>query len=190
MQLNTTVTVRDEYRALPKDILLQKAYDFGVAYERHSFSCAQSTVAALYRLVDFPVCLVKAASSNAGGAAGQLLGTCGGIVGGMMVIDYFCGRSFDHMSDHEIIASPNLEDLYQGIQVSTQLPSEFISSFGAINCYSIQYQLFDRLFYVADEDQMQKFEDAGGHSDPKKCPDIVGKAAKWTLKILLDHALT
>lgn len=184
---DANITIRDEYQSLPKDILLQKAYDFGVAYERHSFSCSQSTVAALYRLLDFPVCLVKAACSNAGGAAGQLLGTCGGIVGGMMVIDYYCGRSFDHMSDHEIIASPNLEDLFQGIQISTGLLTKFISSLGAINCANIQYQQFGRLFYVADEDQMQKFNNAGGHSDPKKCPDIVGKAAKWTLEILLDH---
>jgi C_GCAxxG_C_C family probable redox protein len=187
LQKNIEVNIRNEYKALPKNIMLQKAYDFGVAYESHSFSCSQSTVAALYRLLDFPVCLVKAACSNAGGAAGQLVGTCGGIVGGMMVLDYFYGRSFNHMSDNEIVVAPNLETLSRAIQVSKQLPNKFISAFSAINCANIQYQLYGRLFYMADDDEMGKFEKAGGHSDPKKCPDIVGRAAKWTLEILLRN---
>ena len=76
--------VREEYRSLSTGELLQKAYDLGVAYEMNSFSCSQSAVASLYRILDFPDVIVKAATSNAGGTALQLVGSCGGLVGGIM----------------------------------------------------------------------------------------------------------
>jgi len=181
--------VRDEYHGLPQGGLLQKAYDLGVAYESHSFGCSQSTVAALYRILDFPAAIVKAACSNAGGAAGQLLGTCGGVVGGMMVLDYFCGRPFEHMADSEIIPDPNLEDLHRGVQISRQLVNTFIENYGGFNCTNIQLQLYGRLFYLADNDDMKKLEAAGGHSNPKKCPSVVGNYSRWTLEILLNNGI-
>ena len=179
--------IRAEYQGLSRDDLVQKAYDLGMAYESHSFSCSQSTAAALYRILDFPVVLVKAACSNAGGAAGQLLGTCGGVVGGMMVLDYFCGRSFEHMSDSEIIPDPNIESLGRAVEMAKKLPKKFIGAYGGINCANIQMQLYGRVFYLDDEDEMGKLEAAGGHTDPKKCPGVVGNADKWTLEILLDN---
>ena len=178
--------IREEYQGLSRDDLLKAAYDLGMAYERHSFSCSQSTVAALYRMLDFPVVLVKAACSNAGGAAGQLLGTCGGVVGGMMVLDYFCGRPFEQMSDSKIIPDPNIESLSRAVEMAKKLPKRFINAYGGINCANIQMQLYGRVFYLDDEDEMGKLEAAGGHTDPKKCPGIVGNAAKWTFEILLD----
>ena len=179
--------IKREYQELSREDLLQKAYDLGMAYETHSFSCSQSTAAALYRVLDFPDVLVKAACSNAGGAAGQLLGTCGGVVGGMMVIDYFSGRPFEYMSDSEIIPDPNIESLGRAVEIAKKLPKKFINTYGGINCANIQMQLYCRVFYLDDEDEMGKLESAGGHTDPEKCPGVVGNAAKWTLEILLDR---
>ena len=181
--------IREEYQGLSRDDLVQKAYDLGMAYESHSFSCSQSTAAALYRILDFPVVLVKAACSNAGGAAGHLLGTCGGVVGGMMVLDYFYGRPFEHMSDSKIIPDPNIESLGRAVETAKKLPKKFINAYGGFNCANIQMQLYGRVFYLDDEDEMGKLEAAGGHTDPKKCPGVVGNAAKWTLEILLDSGI-
>jgi hypothetical protein len=69
--------VREEYRGLSREELLKKAYHLGAAYEIHSFSCSQSTVAAVYRILEFPDALVKASCSNAAGTAMQLVGSCG-----------------------------------------------------------------------------------------------------------------
>ena len=179
--------IKDEFRGLSKESILQNAYELGIAYERHSYGCSQCTVAALYRILDFPAALVKAACSNAGGAAGQLLGTCGGAIGGMMVLDYFCGRPFEHMSDKEVISDPNLEDLHHGVHISRQLVNKFIEKFGGFNCANVQLQRYGRVFYLADNDDMKKLEKAGGHSDPEKCPGVVGTSAKWTLEILFDN---
>jgi len=178
--------LRKEFRVLPREELLQKVYDFGVAYESHSFSCSQSAVAALYRVLDFPSALVKASCSNAGGTAGHLVGTCGGVVGGMMVLDYFTGRPFEHMSDKEVIEDPNVNDLSAAIEVAKWLPKKYMEEYGSINCVNIQFQIYGRPFYLEDPDEMQKLEEAGGHSNPEKCPRVVGNAAKWTMEILLD----
>ena len=179
--------VREEYRGLSREELLQKVYDFGAAYEINSFSCSQSTVAALYRVFDFPDALVKASCSNAGGTAMQLVGTCGGLVGGIMVLDYFFGRPFEHMSDKEVIQDPNINDLFVAQPAARSLVTKYINEYGTITCANIQLQLYNRFFYLEDEDEFRKLEEAGAHSNPEKCPRIVGNAARWTTEILLDR---
>ena len=82
-----TSKIREEYRSLSQEELLKKAYDLGVAYEMNSYGCSQCAVAALYRVLDFPEFLVKAACTGAGGTASQLVGTCGALTGGIMVLD-------------------------------------------------------------------------------------------------------
>lgn len=179
--------VREEYRGLSREELLQKVYALGAAYEKNSYSCSQCTVAAQYRVLDIPDALVKAACSNAGGTALQLVGTCGGLVGGIMVLDYFFGRPFEHMSDKEVIQDPNINDLFVAQPVAKSLANKYIEEYGTITCANIQLQLFGRVFCLEDRDEFRKFEEAGGHSNPEKCPRIVGNAARWTMEILLDN---
>ena len=140
------VRVREEYRRLSREELLQRVYDLGATYEINSFSCSQSTVAALYRVLDFPDALVKASCSNAGGTAMQLVGTCGGLVGGIMVLDYFFGRPFEHMSDKEMIQDPNINDLFVAQPVARSLVTKYIKEYGTITCVNIQLQLYGRFF--------------------------------------------
>ena len=39
-------------------------------------------------------------------------------------------------------------------------------------------RLYQRLFYLDDEDEMGKLEAAGVHTDPQKCLGVVDNAAK------------
>ncbi|MBN1613566.1 MAG: C_GCAxxG_C_C family protein [Deltaproteobacteria bacterium] len=178
--------VREEYRRLSRRKLLQRVYDFGSAYEINSYSCSQCTVAALYRVLDIPEALVKAACSNAAGTAWQLVGTCGGLVGGIMVLDYFYGRPFGHMSDKKVIQDPNVTDLLSSQKIARLLFNKYIEEYGTITCADIQQQLYGRVFYLEDMQEFQKMEEAGGHANPEKAPKIVGNAARWTMEILLD----
>lgn len=166
---------------------MQKAYDLGVAYETHSHSCSQSTVAALHRLLDFPDILVKASCSNAGGTALQLVGSCGGLVGGIMVLDCFFGRSFELMSDTETIQDPNIDALMAAQPIAKALCDKYVDEYGTITCAHIQRQLYGRVFCLEDMNEFERLEEAGGHSNPEKCPRIVGNAAKWTLEIILEN---
>ena len=182
------VEIRKEWRGLSKEDLLKKVYALGLSYEKHSYSCSQCTVAALYRILEIPEVLVKCASSNAGGTAMQLVGTCGGLVGGIMVLDYFFGRPFEHMSDKELIQEPNIADLSRAQRVARLLVERYIEEYGSITCADIQLRRFGRLFYIEDPEEFRKFEEAGGHSNDTKCPQVVGNAASWTLEILLKNA--
>ncbi len=179
--------LREEYCALSSEELLQKVYDLGVAYETNSYSCSQSTVASLYRVLDFPDALVKASTSNAGGTALHLFGSCGGLVGGIMVLDYFFGRPFELMSDREKIQDPNIDTLLAAQPIASSLCDKYVKEYGSITCAHIQRQLYGRVFWLEDMDDFQKLDDAGGHSNPEKCPRIVGNAARWTMEILFNN---
>jgi hypothetical protein len=178
--------VTEPYRGLSRDELLDKAYELGGAYEKNSYSCSQCMVAALHRILGFPDILVKAACSNAAGTAWQLMGTCGGLVGGIMVLDYYFGRPFEHMSDQEVIMDPNVGDLFVAQPIARLLLNKYVENYGTFTCGNIQQQNFGRVFYLEDPQEFQKLEDAGGHSDSQKAPRIVGNAAKWALEVLLD----
>jgi hypothetical protein len=181
------VKFKEEFQALSRDQLLQKAYDLGVAYEMNSFSCSQCTVASLFRILEFPDALVKASCSNAGGTAMQVVGTCGALVGGIMVLDYYFGRPFEHMSDKQVVQDPNINDLFVAQPIARALVDKYIREYGTITCANIQMQLYNRFFYFEDEGEFKKLEHAGAHSNPEKCPRIVGNAARWTLELLMDN---
>jgi len=175
--------LRKGYRDLSREELLNRVHGLGVNYEKHSGSCSQSLVAAIHELVEMDDVVVRVASSSAGGQLGQVMGTCGALIGGTMVLDYFFGRPASMMS-HEEGVSGNVELHVDAIQAATPLFYKYIEEYGTILCPQIQMKLFGRHYYFLDEDEMEKFERAGGHED--KCTNVVGKAARWTLEILID----
>ena len=177
--------IREKYRGLSRQDLLDKAYELGTNYEKYSTSCSQCTVAALHDVLGFDDSLVRAANSSCAGQAAQVIGTCGGLIGGTMVLDYYFGRPVEKISDKEVIQE-NLDALANAIEIAKLLYDKYIEEYGTIICPHIQVQLFGRHFYLWDPDELAIFEKAGGHSDPEKCVSVVGKAARWTLEILLD----
>lgn len=171
------------YRALSRQLILDKAYDLGWNFDLFSGSCSQCTVAALKELLGFEDILVKAATSSCGGQALQLMGTCGALVGGTMVLDYYFGRPLSDMSYQQAV---NKDKLFNAASIAKLLYDQFVKKYGAVSCANIQRKLFGRLYWVTDPDESAKFEAAGAHIDPDKCMDVVGDAARWTMEILLD----
>jgi hypothetical protein len=179
--------VRKKYQGLSRRTLLDKAYELGVNYEKCSMSCSQCTVAALHDILGFDACLVKAANSSCAGQAAQVAGTCGGLIGGTLVLDYYFGRPIEKISDKEFIQE-NVDVLLNAMGIAKLLFDKYVEEYGTIICPHIQSQLFGRHFYLWDTEELEKFEEAGGHSDPEKCVNIVGNAARWTLEILIDQS--
>jgi C_GCAxxG_C_C family probable redox protein len=175
--------VTENYRALSRQLILDKAYDLGWNFDLFSGSCSQCTVAALQELLGFEDILVKAATSSCGGQALQLMGTCGALVGGTMVLDYYFGRPLSDMSYQQ---AADRDKLFSATRIAKLLYDEFMKKYGAVSCANIQRKLFGRLYWVTDPDEAAKFEAAGAHIDPDKCMDVVGDAARWTMEILLD----
>jgi hypothetical protein len=177
--------VRKEFQGLSRSELLDKVHEMGANYEKFSTSCSQSTVAALHRVLDFDDSLVRAANSSCGGQAVQVMGTCGGLIGGTFVLDYYFGRPVEKLSDKEFVQE-NVDILINAVGIAKLLYDKYLEEYGTILCPHIHAQLFGRHFYLMDPQEVEIFEAAGGHSDPDKCVNVVGNAARWTMEILLD----
>jgi hypothetical protein len=180
--------VREEYRRLSRKELLDKVYELGAGYEKYSGSCSQCTVATLHNVLGFEDALVRAATSSCGGHARQSTGTCGGVVGATMVLDYYCGRPFEKMSAKEKIPA-NSQALGDAIGVVNLLCNRYLQEYGSILCPGIQKKMFGKSFHLGNPDEFKAFESAGGHSDPDKCLRVVGNSARWAMEILLDKGI-
>ena len=175
-----------EYQSLTRDEILNKVYDLGSNYVRHSHSCSQCVVAAYHDILGIDEVIVKTATSSCGGQADSILGTCGALIGGTMVLDYFFGRGIDQMSSKvDVDATP----MFDAVEIAEILRSKFIEEFGDIHCAQIQQKLFGRFFYVLDPDEMQKLQEAMDKSSPKNCLYVVGSSARWVMEILLDKGV-
>ncbi|MBN1568635.1 MAG: C-GCAxxG-C-C family protein [Acidobacteria bacterium] len=174
-----------KYRGLSKQQLLEKAYDLGVLFEKYSGSCSQCTVAALREILGFEEAIVQVASSSCGGQAGLSAGTCGGIIGGTIVLDYYFGRSASMLSSTKEIPEGAAE-LSQAMEAARLLCDKFIQQYGSILCPRLQEKIYGRSFNLQDPNDWQAFMDAGAHSDPTKCMSVVGNASRWTLEILIE----
>jgi len=181
----TKSKVREKYQGLSRQELLDKAYELGFNLEKNNYSCSQSTVAAIHELLDIDDVVVKVATSLSGGTAEQFTGTCGSLVGGLMVLGYFFGRPAEKLSPYEK-KQPNIDALFATFPAPQAFADKFWKEYGTILCPHIQRQLFGRTWWLLDSDELDKFEKAGGHSDPDKCCHIVGTAARWVMEILLD----
>lgn len=93
--------VREEYRGLSRQGLLDKAYELDFNCEMNSQNCCQCTVATFHELLGIDDVVVKVATSNEGGQADQVVGTCGGLIGVTIVLDYFFGRPAKNVSFQE-----------------------------------------------------------------------------------------
>ncbi|MFC1937125.1 C-GCAxxG-C-C family protein [Chloroflexota bacterium] len=175
--------VREEYQNMSRQELLDRVYELGNNYQTYSGSCSQSVVAALSDVIGFDDVLVKVATSSYAGQARQCLGTCGALVGGTMVLDYFTGRPKENMSAEERIQF-NADMLTAATEVALQLYDRFFQEHKSTICTDMHRLFFGRTYWFPDPDDAQKFREAG---NSEKCADVVGKAARWVLEILLDE---
>jgi C_GCAxxG_C_C family probable redox protein len=173
------------YKGLSREQLLQKAYDLGRDFERMSESCSQSTVATIHELVEMEDVVVRVATSSCGGQCGQVIGACGGMIGGTIALDYFFGRPLEQMSYTER-KTRNLARYWEAMAVGKELLDRYFKEYGSIICPNIQTKLLGRTFYFPDPNDFEAFDKIGGHYDEDKCPGVVGKASRWVMEILLD----
>ncbi|MBN1191959.1 MAG: C_GCAxxG_C_C family protein [Dehalococcoidales bacterium] len=183
-----SVRTKEQYRKLTREELLDTAFKLGVDFEKNSGSCSQCTAAALCEILGFEKIIVKAAASSCGGQASQAVGTCGAVVGGTMVLDYYLGRPADKLSTSEKIPA-NMEAFTEGMETAKLLCQRFLREYQSILCPDIQKRLFGRSYRLSDPDEFQRFEEAGAHSDPAKCMNVVGNSARWVMEILLDKGV-
>jgi len=177
--------ITEKYRGLSKEQLLGTAYALGVGFERYSGSCSQCTVAALHEMLGFESAIVKIASSSCGGHAGCSVGTCGAVVGGTIVLDYYLGRPAELLSATSEIQEGQ-DALKSVMEVSGAFCKRFNDEYGSILCPGIQTKLYGRSFNLQDPSDWDAFMEAGAHTDSTKCMRVVGNAAEWVLEMLME----
>lgn len=180
--------VKEKYQGLSREQLLDKAHELGSKYEINSYSCSQCTTAAIHEIVGIDEAVVKSATSLCAGNAFQLVGSCGGLIGGTMALDYFFGRPFGKMSYTEVLQE-NIDPLFTAQAVAREFFDKYVNEYGTITCAGIMQKRFGRVYYIEDPEEFKKFEEAGAHTDPQKCAGIVGNATRWVMEILIDKGV-
>jgi C_GCAxxG_C_C family probable redox protein len=179
------IMVKEKYNGLSQQQLLDKAYALGVGFERYSGSCSQCVAAALREVLGFEPVIVKIASSSCGGQAGLSVGTCGAVVGGTIVLDYYLGRPADLLSATREI--PEGKDaLHRAMEASKAFCQKFIDEYGSVLCPDVQKRIYGRSFNLQEPSDWDAFLAAGAHTDPTKCMRVVGNAARWVLEVLME----
>jgi len=164
-----------------KQGLLDKAYELGFEYEKVYRGCSQCVIAAIQDTLDIrDDSVFKAGTGLAGGGGLTGIGVCGGYVGGVMVLSQLLGRERSNFEDPEGIR-------YKTFGLARRFLENYTRELGSIICRDIQLIKFGRPYYIADADDFEKFEAAGGHVD--KCPEVVGKAAQLAVQLILDEGL-
>lgn len=177
--------ITEKYKVLSREQLLNKAYELGVGFERYSGSCSQCTVAALHEILGFEPVIVRIASSSCGGHAGISEGTCGAVVGGTLVLDYYLGRPADVLSSR-VENQEGQDALHSSMETSRAFCRKFINEYGSILCPGVQKKIYGRSFNLQDESDWNAFLAAGAHTDPSKCMSVVGNAARCVLETLIE----
>ena len=166
---------------LKKRELLDKAYRLGFEYEKTYRGCSQCAIAAIQDTLDIrDDSVFKAGTALAGGGGLTGIGICGGYAGGVMVLSQLVGRERSNFEDPEQIR-------FKTFGLARKFLEEYIRELGSIICRDIQTIRFGRPYYIADMNDYEKFEEAGGHVD--KCPDVVGKATQIAVNLILEESL-
>jgi C_GCAxxG_C_C family probable redox protein len=161
--------------------VMEKAYQLGKKYEQTYKGCSQCVIAALQDAFNIRNDDVfKAATGLVAGGGACIDGSCGAYAGAIMVLSSLLGRQRDDFADTAGV-------LFRNFELVQKLRVKFIQEYGSVICRNIQTKLFGRPYYLADMDDFEKFEKAGGHD--VHCPEVVGKAARWAAEIISEADL-
>jgi C_GCAxxG_C_C family probable redox protein len=171
----------DKMEENTRDALLERAYQLGSECSRKYRGCSQCVVAAVQDTLGIrDDAVFKAATGLAGGIGLTGIGPCGALSGGVLALSQLVGRERSNIADPENVRQRSYD-------LAEKRVNAYLNEFGAIACRDVQIKRFGRPYYLRDQQEKQKFQDAGTYHG--KCPDVVGKAARMTVKIILDEGL-
>ena len=163
------------------DEFAEKAYDLGFEYEKVYRGCSQAALGAIYDVLNIKDDgIFKAATGFAGGGGLCGVSVCGGYAAGVLAISQLMGRERSNFKDPEGVR-------FENFKLVREFTLKYLEELGSIICRDIQIKKFGRPYYIADKDEFEKFEAAGGHRD--KCTDVVGRATRLAVRFILENGL-
>ena len=164
-----------------KKDLMEKAFQLGFDYEKTYRGCSQCAIAAIQDTLGIREDnIFKAATGFAGGGGLTGIGVCGGYAGSIMIISWLCGRERSNFDDPD-------KKRFKSFDLARTFTQEYVKELGSIICRDVQTHVFGRPYYIADPQEFEAFEEAGGHVD--KCTNVVGKASRLAVKFILTEGL-
>ena len=160
-----------------RDVILEKAFESALNYERKCTGCAQTTIAGIFEALGIENDDVfRSASGLADGLGLTGDGSCGALVGGAMVIGYLFGRKKKDFSD---MMKPMTSYI-----MSKRLHDRFVEKYGTCRCYDIQKSLMGRTFNLYDPSELKKATEYGMIDH---CSKVVGTSARLATEIIIDE---
>lgn len=164
-----------------KEDFLQSVYRSAFDYEKDYEYCSQAVLAAIddhFKRINPEV--IKAIHPLSGGGALVGDGTCGGLVGAIVAIGCYFGRGKDEFDNDSV-------NWIHSSKLAKKVRKKFVEEFGSVICNEVQKKKFGRSYDLWDSEDNKAFNEAGAHED--KCPDVTGKAARFTAEILLEEGI-
>ena len=150
-----------------KTHIIKHAFSLGIEYEATIRGCCQCTIAAIQDALKIKNDGVfKAGSGLTAGGGVSCEGSCGGYVGGVMVMSSIFGRRRERWKNDQ-------EEKDCAHSMAKSLMDMFNREYGSNICKSIQYSVFGREFDLRSVSDKEAFEKMGAHLD--KCTYVVGK---------------
>jgi len=160
-----------------RDVILEKAFDSALNYERKCTGCAQTSIAGIFEALGIENDDVfRSASGLADGLGLTGDGACGALVGGAMVIGYLFGRKKKDFSD---MMKPMTSYI-----MSKRLHDRFVEKYGTCRCYDVQKSLMGRTFNLYDPSELEKATEYGMINH---CSKVVGTSARLATEIIIDE---
>ena len=155
---------------------LDRAYDLAFEYERTNGSCPQCVLAAVQEVLGVECDeAFRASYGLAGGGGLMTTGTCGALVGALLLVGLKYGRPREHFKDGQV---PKC------FKHSRTVVERFVEEFGGTTCAEVQTKIMGRSYDLWNGRGYSAFLEAGGHED--KCTRVAGTAAKIVTEFLLD----
>ena len=160
-----------------RDVILEKAFESALNYERKCTGCAQTTIAGIFEALGIENDDVfRSASGLADGLGLTGDGSCGALVGGAMVIGYLFGRKKKDFSD---MMKPMTSYI-----LTKRLHDRFVEKYGTCRCYDIQKSLMGRTFNLYNPSELKQATEYGMIDH---CSKVVGTSARLATEIIIDE---
>ena len=174
---------------LKQEDVMQVAYERGHEYEARATDCCQCAVAAIQDAIN---CrnddILRAGSALAGGLAFTGQGTCGALVGAVMVVGQLYGRTREELDKDakREIGEVDWVNVAKGWDLAYELFEWFRGEYG------IKKKLFGENYedYIRPNSPVRYALSKKSRGYERGiCPGVVAKAAQWATGIILTKGV-
>lgn len=175
----------EKINGLVKLDAMKKAFKTAYEGEANRENCAQETfhgVTSVLGIKNYQ--MFKSLSALEAGGAISTAGSCGAFSGGLIVISYFFGRTYEQWEKGK--------NYLKASTLGQKLYKKFMKQYGTVICREIHNKIYGRTFKLMDEvnlgvdrDELKIFLEMGAHDN--MCPTVAGLSAMWTVEILWDE---